>query len=223
MSRIRILIADDHDVVVRGLETILQAEPDFTLLLPAATTGPQVEARLWATPCDVALLDVRMPEFDVLTMVTRLRREQSRLRVILVTALPDPALVREAAQRGAHGYLLKDEPLCVLLPLAIRAVHAGQTWFSPQAARALLPLVSPASDLTTYQRDVLRLMVAGRTPTEIAQALGRHTAAIHSVQRELRNRLGVATNEGLVATAIRQGLAPLLTTGREVDYSSEET
>jgi DNA-binding NarL/FixJ family response regulator len=213
MSRIRILIADDHDVVVRGLEAILQAEPDFTLLTPAATTGPEVEARLQAAQCDVALLDTRMPDFDVLALLARLSRDHPRTRAILVTALPDPVLVRAAAQRGAHGYLLKDEPLCTLLPMAIRAVFAGQKWFSPQAARALLPELAPAPELTGYQSEVLRLMVAGRTAPQIAQALGRHTAAIHSVQRELRNRLDVATNEGLVAEAIRQGLAPLLAAG----------
>lgn len=211
-AKIRVLIADDHDVVVRGLEAILRDLPDIAVLAPAVTGGPQLESRLRETPVDVLLLDCRMPEFDMLTALPRLLPDYLRLKVIVVTAMQDEQLVREAARRGVHGFVLKDEPLASLLPLAIRDVQAGRTWFSPRAGTALIRPRCDEPPLTEYQREVLRLMVEDQPVSEIASQLGRRPAAIHSIQRELRNRLHVLGNEGLVATAIQQRLVPLLNT-----------
>ncbi len=132
-----------------------------------------------------------------------------RLRVIIVTAQRDSLLVKAAAERGAAGYILKEEALSSLLPLAIRDVAAGSLWFSPKASQYLIRGGAKPIELSTYQLDVLRLMVHGDTPEAIASALQRSVSAIYSAQTQIREKLGVQTNEQAIVTALRERLVPL--------------
>ena len=150
-----------------------------------------------------------MPDFDLLSALGKISALFPRVRVIVVTALQDPYLVKAAAKLGTAGYVLKEEGLSSLLPLAIREVAQGKTWYSPRASQHLLQEPPAPSILTDFQREVLRLMVGGKTPREIAHALQRSVRAVYGAQETIRDKLGVTTNEETVVVAIRDGLVPL--------------
>jgi DNA-binding NarL/FixJ family response regulator len=206
---IRVQIADDHDVVVQGVTSILEAESDIEVAGPAITSGDDLMEKIREVKPDVLLLDVKMPNFDMLTALDRLTGLAPRLRTIVVTAQQDPQLVKAAAEKGAAGYILKEEALSSLLPLAIRGVIKGGLWFSPRSTQHLMRGGSDKTDLSEYQRDVLRLMVIGKTPQEIAKSLQRSVGAIYSAQSQIREKLGVETNEQAIVTVIRDRLIPL--------------
>lgn len=206
---IRVQIADDHDVVVQGVTSILEAEPDISVVGPPITSGDDLLDKIREVSPDVLLLDVKMPNFDMLTALGHIATLAPRLRTIVVTAQQDPQLVKAAAEKGAAGYILKEEALSSLLPLAIRGVVKGGLWFSPRSTQHLMRRCDDETDLSEYQRDVLRLMVLGKTPQEIAIDLQRSVSAIYSAQSQIRDKLGVGTNEQAIVAVIRDRLVPL--------------
>jgi DNA-binding NarL/FixJ family response regulator len=201
---IRVQIADDHDVVIQGLCSILKDQPDIEIVEPPITSGHDLLEKLRAAQPDVLLLDVQMPDFDVLTSLTQLATILPQLRVIIITAQREPQLVKAAAERGAAGYILKEEALSSLLPPAIREVAAGGLWFSPKASQSLIRAAGNPIPLSQYQLDVLRRMVRGDTPEMIAIALQRSVSAIYSAQTQIREKLGVETNEQAIVMALRE-------------------
>jgi len=206
---IRVLIADDHDVVAQGIVSILEGDPSMEILDPPITSGTGLIERVQATKPDVLLLDAKMPDFDMLTALGQLASIAPRLRVIVVTAQQDLQLVKAAAEKGAAGYILKEEALSSLLPLAIRGVVKGDTWFSPKSTQHLIRGPSAETELSEYQRDVLRPMVRGEPPEVIASSLQRSVSAVYSAQSQIREKLGVRTNEQAIVAAIRERLVPL--------------
>ena len=206
---IRVQIADDHDVVVQGVTSILEAESDIEVVGPAITSGDDLMEKIREVKPDVLLLDVKMPNFEMLTALDHLTGLTPRLRIIVVTAQQDPQLVKAAAEKGAAGYILKEEALSSLLPLAIRGVIKGGLWFSPRSTQHLMRGGADETDLSEYQRDVLRLMVLGKTPHEIAKSLQRSVGAIYSAQSQIREKLGVETNEQAIVAVIRDRIVPL--------------
>lgn len=206
---IRVQVADDHDVVVEGVRSILKDQPDIEIFGTVIRSGDGLLETVQATHPDVLLLDVKMPNFDMLTALGQLSALAPRLRVIIITAQQDPQLVKAASEKGAAGYILKEEALSSLLPLAIREVVAGGLWFSPRAGQHLIRRPVIEAGLSEYQRDVLRLMVRGETPEGIAKALQRSVSAVYSAQAQIREKLAVETNEQAIVAAIRDRLVPL--------------
>ena len=149
--KIRVQVADDHDVVVQGFYSILKEQIDIAMVDPAITSGSELLVKLNLGQPDVLLLDVQMPDFDALGTLSQLAGLMPRLRIIIVTAQRDPQLVKAAAERGAAGYILKEEALSSLLPLAIRDVAAGGLWFSPKASQYLIRGSKPQIELSPYQ------------------------------------------------------------------------
>ena len=209
MRRIRVMVADDHDVVVEGVNSILGEQADLEVVGAPIRAGDELLDKVKTARPDVLLLDVKMPNFDVLTALGQLATLDPRLRVIIITAQQDPQLVKAASEKGAAGYILKEEALSNLLPQAIRDVAAGRLWFSPRASQYLIRGATAQVDLSEYQRDILRLMVSGKAPEAIAADLGRSLSAIYSAQGQIREKLGVATNEQVIVIAIRDRLVPL--------------
>jgi DNA-binding NarL/FixJ family response regulator len=209
--RIRVQVADDHDVVIQGIRSILKDEADIDVVGESIQSGKELLNQVRRTQPDVLLLDAKMPDFDLLVALDQLAEQFPQVRALVVTALQDPQLVKAAAKRHAAGYILKEEALSALLPLAVRDVYAGHLWFSPKASEFLIDqtLSPPDTDLTDYQLDVLRLMVQGKTPDEIAQAKQRSLRAIYNAQHQIREKLGADTNEQAMVEALKEGLVPL--------------
>ncbi|MFB4196572.1 response regulator [Streptomyces carpaticus] len=199
---IRVLVADDQELVRHGFRMVLDSQPDMTVVGEAVDGLTAVDAARTLHP-DVVLADIRMPGIDGLEVVRRLVPEGHR--VIVVTTFDDDACLGPALRDGAAGYLLKRAGPALLVE-AIRAAMAGDTLISPSLTVRLLrglPATRPAPGpdpavLTARETEVVRLVAQGLSNAEIAAALviGLGTVKTHvaAAQRKLgaRNRVAVA-------------------------------
>jgi two-component system, NarL family, response regulator len=205
-QRIRVLIADDHPVVRRGLSALLEDVADMTPVGEAATGKETVDLYLRHRP-DVILLDLRMPEMDGVAAIAAIRQQCANARIIVLTTYDGDDDIARALRAGAQAYLLKDAPPQELIE-TIQAVHAGQTYLSvPVAAKLAQHMREPA--LTPRERAVLCLLVAGKTNKQIEAALriSRSTAKTHV--SNILHKLGVTDRTQAVSVALKRGLVRL--------------
>ncbi len=211
---IRILIADDHDVVRQGLRMFLSDDPELEIVAEARNGKEALELAKELRP-DVILMDILMPVMDGITAIGEVRRALPDTEVIALTSVLEDAKVVGAVRAGAIGYLLKDtqgDELC----RAIKAAAAGQVQLSPQAAARLVREVrAPESPeaLTDRETDVLRLLAQGKANKEIAQALsiGENTVKTHV--SNVLEKLGVQSRTQAALYAAQIGLVPIEGTG----------
>jgi two-component system NarL family response regulator len=203
---IRILIADDHAVVREGLAAMIQRRSDMRVVAEAENGTRAVELARQHQP-DVILMDLRMPMLGGVEAITQIRAQQPQARIIVLTTYDGDEDIYRALQAGARAYLLKDTPRDELLD-AIRAVDAGQKRISPEAAAKLTERLT-APELTPRERDVLKLIVAGRSNKEIGLALhiAEGTVKIHT--NNLLGKLGVADRTQAAIEAVKRGLVRL--------------
>ncbi len=207
-ASIRVLIVDDHLMVRRGLATFLKAFDD--LELAGEADGGESAVRLCAqVQPDVVLMDLVMPEMDGATATRLIRQQHPQVQVLALTSYADLALVQQALQAGAIGYLLKDVSAEDLVH-AIRAAHAGRSTLSPEAAQALVQAASqppaPEYNLTERECDVLALMVEGLNNKQIAGRLVVSPSTVKSHVSNILSKLGVASRSEAVALAVRNRL-----------------
>ncbi len=208
---IRILVADDHEVVRNGLVAMLGTQPDFNVVGEAAT-GVEVlqqEARL--NP-DVILLDLEMPEMDGVEALRRLREGNPDIRVIVFTAFDTDERIVGAVQAGAQGYLLKGAPRDELFR-AIRVVSEGGSLLQPVVASKLLRQISQeqtAPDaLTPRELDVLKLLAQGLQNKEIAAQLVITERTVKFYVSSILSKLGAGNRTEAVTIAAHRGLIKL--------------
>ncbi|MFO7586452.1 MAG: response regulator transcription factor, partial [Gemmatimonadota bacterium] len=134
--RVRIVVADDHALVREGIRRVLEEDPGFEVVAEAAD-GEETLALVAATAPDVVVLDISMPRLSGLDVTRRLRDEHPKVRTLILSMHDDTEYVLRAVRAGAAGYLLKDDAGPQLLRQAVRAVHAGDSFFSPAVASRL--------------------------------------------------------------------------------------
>ncbi|MDW8308037.1 MAG: response regulator transcription factor [Verrucomicrobiales bacterium] len=205
MSRIRVLIADDHALVREGLRALLDAQPDLEVVGEAQDGVSAVTQSLHLKP-DVVVMDLAMPGRSGIKAIEDLRQASPATRVVVLTMHDDEAYVRLARLAGAQGFVLK-RSLATELIRAIRAVHAGQTHF-PEVE---LPAPrqrggSPAELLTEREREVLRLIAHGHTTAAIAARLHISEKTVETHRAHIAEKLGLRTRADLVHFAIEHGL-----------------
>jgi len=202
---IRVLIADDHAVVRRGLRTFLELQDDIDVV-GEATDGETCVAVAAELSPDVILLDLLMPGVGGVEALGRLRDAGSTARVLVITSFTDPAVSVPAVRAGAAGVIFKDvEPRD--LASAIRSVHAGHTLLQPDVAAALMaPDPAAASPLTARERDVLAEITQGRSNREIARALSLSEKTVKTHVSNVLMKLGVADRTQAALLAVRRGL-----------------
>ena len=209
---IRVLLADDHALMREGLRHLLDADPGI-LVVGEAGNGHEAVALAEAHGPDVVLLDISMPEESGLKAAARLRVARPACRVLLLSMYDDPEYVREGMRLGTHGYLLKDAAGDELRA-AIRAVHAGGTFFSPTVVRRLsAPEPTPqASDgpridqLTPREREVLVGIARGLTNKAIGAELGISPRTVEAHRESLMRKLDIRTVAGLTRLALEAEL-----------------
>ncbi|MCA9709104.1 MAG: response regulator transcription factor [Myxococcales bacterium] len=205
MTRARLVLADDHRLVLDGLGSLLS---DRYEIVARVTDGSALFEAAMAHKPDVVVSDVSMPVEDGLSAARRLLEAAPQTRIVLVTMNQDRNMAAEAQQAGVLGYVLKSEASHELF-LAIDAAMAGRTYTSPSLSSGPAPLPCPAQSadsplarLTERQRQVLRLLGRGRSMKEVASELhiSPRTVAFHKYR--IMELLGVQTNADLIRVAL---------------------
>jgi DNA-binding NarL/FixJ family response regulator len=206
---IRVLLADDHGLVREGLRGILAKGADIEVAAEAAN-GDEVLALVRKHEFDLALLDLSMPGLSGLALIKRLKVERPKLRILVLSMHGEAQYAARALKAGASGYLTKDSAAAQLLG-AIRKIAAGGVQISETAAAQLIG-ASPAGDaplheaLSDREYEVLRQIVAGRTVTDIAEALSVSVKTISTHKARILQKLNLAGTADLVRYAIEHGL-----------------
>jgi two-component system response regulator NreC len=204
---IEIVVADDHTVVRGGLRRLLDAEPEFTVVAEAGdvdSTLAQVERHRPG----VLVLDLHMPGGGSLRALPALRAASPGTSILVLTMQDDPGYAREAMQRGARGYVLKEAEEAELIQ-AVHTVADGGTYLQAElGARLLTDAAAPpaASPLTQREREVLRLLALGHTNAQVAERLHISVRTVETHRANLQGKLGVSGRAELVQHALERGL-----------------
>lgn len=207
----KVLVADDHPLVRKGIVATLAAESDLQVV-GEAVSGDEVQVACKHLQPDVLLLDLNMPGTSSLEIMAMLAEQGRTTRVIILTAHDDMSYVRQMISAGVMGYLLKDEALLVVVE-AIRTVMKGGKWFSEPI---LMRLVDESSEellmlgkftaLTEREIALLKLMAQGHSDHEIGQALNLSERTIRHYLRNVYDKLGVNSRVEAAVSAVRLGL-----------------
>ncbi len=213
---IRILIADDHDVVRDGLRLILESEEDFIVVGEAGNGAEAVRLCSELHP-QVALMDLRMPGMDGLTAIKYMCQQQPDINVVILTTYNEDALMVEGLRSGARSYLLKDTKRQVLFD-TLRAAARGESLLSPDVlARVVarsggVPAGVPGSTsagnmvLTDRETEVLSRVARGERSKEIAARLGITERTVKAHLASIYNKFGVDSRAAAIAVASQRGL-----------------
>ena len=214
MNRPRVLLADDHTLVLEGLRRLLQDECE---LVGTAENGRELIDAAERLHPDVILLDISMPKLNGLEAARIVRQRIPDAKIIFLTMHADPTYAREAFRAGASGYLLKRSASSELVK-AISVVLRGRTYVTPLfPADVLQPLgadlrqLAPETgDLTSRQREVLQLVAEGFTAKEIGAQLGISKKTVEFHKGRIMDRLGLRTASELTKYAVAHGVTDLL-------------
>ncbi len=210
MTQPRVLLADDHAMVLAGLRKIL--EPEYDLVGTAGDGRELLELAASLKP-DVVVVDISMPLLNGLDAVRQLKKTDSSVKVVFLTMHADVDFATEAFRAGASGYLLKHSAV-EELPKAINEALQGRVYITPLVAKGVLsslmdspaPTPSQGVDLTSRQREVLQLVAEGRTIKEIAGILNVSPRTVEFHKTNLVKVLGVRTTAELTRYAVKRGI-----------------
>ena len=212
MQPIRILLADDHNVMRRGLRLLLESQPGFTVVAEAAD-GRQAVEQADATGPDIAVLDIGMPNLNGIEAAQRIATAHPATAIVILSMHSDEAYVLRALKAGAKGYLLKDSAEGDLIE-AIRTVSAGKTFFSPEVSRMLVEdyvrqirtrKVEDSYDLlTTREREILQLVAEGKSNKEVAASLNLSLHTVETHRKNLQEKLNLHNFAELLLYAVRK-------------------
>lgn len=208
---VRLLIADDHEVVRAGLKSLLAAAPEVQVVGEAADGAEALRLSRRHRP-DVALLDVRMPQADGLAVLAQLRAERPATAIVMFSSYDNPTYIGRAMALGAVGYLLKSASGDAIIQ-AVRRAAAGETLWSSESRRqvsaALATERAPAeidAPLTKREAEVLRHMALGLSNKEIAQALEITADTVKEHVQHILKKLALADRTQAAVWAVRMGI-----------------
>ena len=210
MSKPRVLLADDHSLVLEGFRRILDDHCDLVGMVEDGRALLEAAQRIQP---DIVILDVSMPLLNGIDAATQLKKSHPSIKVIFVTMHADADYVRSAFEAGASGYLLKRSAVDEL-EQAIRAVWAGHTYITPLIAKGLLDVlmtIGPGQSqqkktLTFRQREVLQLLAEGRTVKDIAIRLKISTRTVEFHKAQIMEQLNLRTTAELIKYALTHGI-----------------
>jgi DNA-binding NarL/FixJ family response regulator len=207
---VRVLLADDHEIVLRGLEDMLRRVPGLEVVGTASDGAEALRLARELEP-DVVVLDVSMPGMDGIRATTRMSRDCPDVRVLALTMHDDRAHLSRILREGAAGYVLKRSAPDQLLR-AIRAVAGGHSWVDPLlaghlmggAAREPADAESPG-ELSRREEEVLRSLAWGHSNKETAERLGISPRTVETYRARIRDKLGLASRNEMVRYALQHG------------------
>ncbi len=221
---IRVMIADDHLMVRKGLRLMLEEEGEGVELVGDAANGSEAVALLEQLQPDVVLMDIRMPQMDGIAALKQIRTSRPDIAVILLTTYNEDDLILKGLQAGACGYLLKDTPVKTLL-FAIQTAARGEMLIQPEimarvlayahqtardeqasALEAPAPRLPGSMELTRREREVLSGVAHGERSKEIALRLGITERTVRAYLTSIYAKLDVDSRAAAVAVALERGL-----------------
>jgi DNA-binding NarL/FixJ family response regulator len=214
VKQIRILLADDHNVMRRGLRLLLESQPGFVIVAEAADGGQAVE-RAKETKPDVVVLDIAMPHLSGTDAAQRISESLPGTAIVILSMHSDEGYLLRALKAGAKGYLVKDSPEGDLIE-AIKAVSEGKAFFSPEVSRMLVEdylrelqtrgIEDSYDLLTAREREILHLLAEGKSNKEIAVLLNLSLFTVETHRRNLQDKLNVHSLAELILYAVRKGV-----------------
>ena len=213
-KEIHILLADDHNVMRAGLKLLLESHSGFKVV-SEASDGNQAVTNAMAVKPDVAVLDIAMPNLNGIEAAQRISTQLPQTAIIILSMHSDEGYVLRALKAGARGYLLKDSAESDLIH-AITAVSEGKAFFSPEISRVLAEdyvreiNVRGADDrydlLTSRERELLQLLVEGKSNKDIAGLLNLSLYTVETHRRNLQTKLNLHSFPELILYAVRKGI-----------------
>ncbi|MCB0610172.1 MAG: response regulator transcription factor [Lewinella sp.] len=201
----RILIADDHQLVIDGIKLMLSTEPDLECA-GEANDGSRALDMLPELQPDLVILDINMPGLNGIETCRKIRESHPNLRILILSMLREVSLIKLVLKNGADGYLLKSAGRAEILD-AIRKVRDGEKYFSPEVSALVMESLSgartkvsenPFPKLSRREKQVLRMIVDEYTTTEIAEKLFISFGTVETHRRNLLIKLGARNTAGLV-------------------------
>jgi len=214
MSRIRILLADDHTVVRQGLRKVLEERPDWEVVAEAGDGREAVRLAEQHKP-DVAILDVAMPLLNGIEATRQIARRVPTTRILVLSMHADEAYVTQICQAGAIGYLLKDSADVDLLQ-AVGEVAKGKSFFSPSIARVMLDdyvrqladkgITDRYESLSEREREIFQLIAEAKANKEIASLLHVSPSTVETHRAHIMEKLDLHSAAEIVLYAVRRGV-----------------
>ncbi|NHX01236.1 response regulator [Pseudomonas koreensis] len=213
-----LLLVDDHSLIRAGVRALVLDIPGYAVV-GEASDGSQLLEMVEQLAPDIVLLDISMRETGGLEALQRLKRVRPHSKVLILSMHTDPALIMQALECGAHGYLLKDTT-ATELEHALEALRNNERYLSPAIAHTVItqaltrtqknqPEVADSHNLTARQLEILRLIVRGKSTREIANGLGLSIKTVETHRSQIMKRLQIYDVAGLVLFAVREQIISL--------------
>lgn len=208
MTKTRIMIVDDHEVVRLGMRAAFEAEPDFTVV-GEASNGAEALAKIPVLDPEVILMDVRMEKMNGIEACREIKSRNPDLQILMITSYTDDDAMISSILAGASGYLLKHVSRVELLR-SIRQVASGHSLIDPDTARQAMEQLAhlPGSELTEREREVLALVARGYTNKQIADTLFVTEKTARNHVSHILDKLGLSRRSEAAAFAVEHRLVP---------------
>ena len=208
-QRIRILVCDDHPIVRSGLRGMIQSQPDLEVVAEAGEGAQAVALASHLRP-DIVLMDLRMPGMDGVAATANIKARHPGIQVLILTTYDTDADILRALEKGATGFLLKDEREDRLFD-AIREAAGGRSPLAPGVASRLVERLRGDADSHVSEREIeiLMLVAQGRSNREIARELHISDSTVKAHMLHIFDKLGVDDRTAAVTTALRRGIIRL--------------
>lgn len=215
-SRVRILLVDDHPIILSGLRNSLSSHPQFKIV-GEASNGTEAIHKARETNPDVVLMDISLPGLNGIEATRALQKEIPRAKVLALTMHDNREYILEIIRAGAKGYVLKDTTPSELIR-AIVAVYNGESFFSPRISRIVVDELKaspqrkklvPISGLTPREEEVLRLIAEGRKNKEIAERLSISVRTVETHREHIMEKLHIHSAVGLTKYAVTNRIVTL--------------
>jgi DNA-binding NarL/FixJ family response regulator len=213
MATVRIILADDHEMLRAGLKGLLDKEPDFKVVAQAAD-GEQLLEKLSTVKVDCVVMDLSMPNLDGLATLKEIKKRFPKVKCLVLTMQKDQEHFKSAMANGATGYILKDNAFDLLV-MAIKMVMKGKSYISPaisdliaeQYVRSVKDGDMPSLEiLTAREKEILKLVAQGHANKNIAAKLKISIRTAETHRSRLIHKLGLKTTASLVKYALAKGL-----------------
>lgn len=207
---IKILIADDHPIVRRGLRELIEDEADMIVECEASSSDDTIE-NLRLSKIDIVLLDISMPGKSGLDLLQDLKNEFPEIRILVLSALAEEIYAKRALKSGAHGFINKESAPEELIK-AIRKVFSGKKYVSPQLAEILVDDLSAGSErflhdkLSDREFEVLRMIGSGKSVGDIAKHLNLSITTISTYRTRILEKMGLKNNSEIIRYCVNEKL-----------------